>query len=126
MIGNKSMYNIVAASDEVARNIAFEWMPCKFDGAFGYCAPFDSRKNTIVFMRTDGKFRIYPKMFDEKVSRRDLKRVLKRLYKYGIIRFEPIFEDPFAEFGAPTDIVNFDHDAPYLEMGWQNLEKIPK
>lgn len=77
-------------------------------------------------MRTDGKFRIYPKMFDEKVSRRDLKKVLKRLYKYGIIRFEPVFEDPFAEFGAPTDIVNFDHDAPYLEMGWQNLEKIPK
>ena len=77
-------------------------------------------------MRTDGKFRIYPKMFDEKVSRRDLKRVLTRLYKYGIIRFEPIFEDPFAEFGAPTDIVDFDHDAPYLEMGWQNLEKIPK
>lgn len=126
MIGNRSMYNIVAASDEVARNIAFEWMPCKFDGAFGYCAPFDKRKNTIVFMRTDGKFRIYPKMFDDKVSRHDLKKVLKRLYKYGIIRFEPIFEEPFGEFGAPIDIVNFDHDAPYLEMGWQNLEKIPK
>lgn len=126
MDGNSLTYNIVAASNKVARNIAFEWTPCKFDGAFGYCAPFDSRKNAIVFMGTDGRFRIYPKLFDDKVSRRDFKKILNRLHKYGIIRFEPIFENPFGYIDEPDDIVNFDHDAPYLEMGWQNSGKIPK
>ena len=126
MSENRLNYRIVAASDEVARNIAFEWMPCKFGGKFGYCAPYDKTKDTIVFMGTDAKFRIYPKMFEQNIKPRKLKKVLRRLYKYGIIKFEPDYPDPFGEFGGDIDVVNFDHDAPYLEMGWQNSDKIPK